>query len=62
MRRAAVASFLRFFSGESVRHFRQEEERLFPALVDVASAEELLVKALLDHQRLRALVAGSTRS
>jgi mannose-6-phosphate isomerase-like protein (cupin superfamily) len=56
-RRAAAASFLRFFSDESVRHFRQEEERLFPALVDVASGEELLVKALLDHQRLRALVA-----
>jgi hemerythrin-like domain-containing protein len=56
-RRAATASFLRFFSDESVRHFRQEEERLFPVLVDVASAEELLVKALLDHQRLRALVA-----
>jgi hemerythrin-like domain-containing protein len=56
-RRAATASFLRFFSDESVRHFRQEEERLFPALVDVASAEELLVKALLDHQRLHSLVA-----
>jgi mannose-6-phosphate isomerase-like protein (cupin superfamily) len=56
-RRGAAASFLRFFSDESVRHFRQEEERLFPALVDVASGEELLVKALLDHQRLRALVA-----
>jgi hypothetical protein len=56
-RRAATASFLGFFSDESVRPFRQEEERLFPALVDVACAEEFLVRALLDHQRLRALVA-----
>jgi quercetin dioxygenase-like cupin family protein/hemerythrin-like domain-containing protein len=55
--RAATASFLRFFSDESVRHFRQEEERLFPALVDVAPAEEFLVQALLDHQCLHGLVA-----
>ena len=57
-RRAAVASFLRFFSEETVRHFREEEERLFPALVDAPDpAEELVVQALLDHQHLRALVA-----
>jgi hemerythrin-like domain-containing protein len=56
-RRTATASFLRFFSMENVRHFRQEEERLFPALVDLAAAEELLIKALLDHQRLHVLVA-----
>ena len=56
-RRAAVAGFLRFFSEETVRHFREEEERLFPALVDAADpARELLVQALLDHQRLYALV------
>ena len=57
-RRAAVGRFLRFFSEETVRHFREEEERLFPALVDAPDpAEELVVQALLDHQRLRALVA-----
>ncbi len=57
-RRAAVASFLRFFSDETARHFREEEERLFPALVDAPDpAEELVVQALLDHQRLRVLVA-----
>ena len=27
------ASFLRFFSEETIRHFCEEEERLFPALV-----------------------------
>jgi TPP-dependent pyruvate/acetoin dehydrogenase alpha subunit len=32
-RRAAVASFLHFFSEETIRHFCEEEERLFPALV-----------------------------
>ena len=61
-RRAAVAGFLRFFSEETVRHFREEEERLFPALVDAADpAEELLGQALLDHQRLYALVGRLDR-
>lgn len=57
-RRDAVAGFLRFFTAETVRHFREEEERVFPLLVDApAPAGELVVQALLDHQRLHALVA-----
>jgi mannose-6-phosphate isomerase-like protein (cupin superfamily) len=61
-RRAAAERFLRFFSEETVRHFREEEERLFPALVGAADpAGELLVQALLDHQRLHALVARLDR-
>jgi quercetin dioxygenase-like cupin family protein/hemerythrin-like domain-containing protein len=56
-RRATCESFLRFFSRESVRHFRQEEEELFPLLVDrTEPAGELLTQALLEHQRLHALV------
>jgi quercetin dioxygenase-like cupin family protein len=56
--RSAVAeAFLRYFSGEVVRHFRIEEERLFPILTDGGNdARELLVRALLDHQHLHALV------
>jgi hemerythrin-like domain-containing protein len=58
VRREGAASFLRFFASEAVRHFRQEEERLFPLLVDAPDrAEELLVRALLEHQRLHAIVA-----
>jgi quercetin dioxygenase-like cupin family protein len=56
-RRAVTAGFLRFFSTETVRHFREEEERLFPTVVDQESAVgELLVRALLEHQRIHALV------
>jgi hypothetical protein len=56
-RRATCESFLRFFSQESVRHFRQEEERLFPLLVDQQEwPSDLLTQALLEHQRLHALV------
>jgi Hemerythrin HHE cation binding domain len=52
---AVVATaFLRFFAGETVEHFREEEELLFPLVVDFDDARELLVQALLEHQRLRA--------
>jgi hemerythrin-like domain-containing protein len=55
---AAVASaFLRFFADETVGHFREEEELLFPRLVEFEEARELLVQALLEHQRLHALTA-----
>lgn len=55
--RDAVAAFLRFFYSITVPHFREEEETLFPLVVDLDSARPLLVEALLDHQRLHALAA-----
>jgi hemerythrin-like domain-containing protein len=48
---------LRFFAGETVEHFREEEELLFPLVVDFDEARELLVQALLEHQRLHALTS-----
>jgi quercetin dioxygenase-like cupin family protein/hemerythrin len=54
---AAADAFLRFFADVTVRHFREEEELLFPSLVDSEQARELLVQALLEHQRLHALAA-----
>ena len=54
----AAADFLRFFSTETVRHFREEEEQLFPTLVGREDADEgLLVQALLEHQRIHASVS-----
>jgi mannose-6-phosphate isomerase-like protein (cupin superfamily) len=41
----------------TVRHFREEEELVFPSVVDCEEARELLVQALLEHQRLHALEA-----
>ena len=62
-RRAVTAGFLRFFSTETVRHFREEEERFFPALVggDGDGGGALLVRALLEHQRIHALVGRLER-
>jgi quercetin dioxygenase-like cupin family protein/iron-sulfur cluster repair protein YtfE (RIC family) len=61
-RRRAATSFLRFFSTETIRHFREEEERLFPILADHEEARELLVRALLEHQRIHALVTNLDRA
>ena len=58
-RREAAAAFLGFFDRETRAHFREEEERFFPLLVDADDpATELLARALLEHQRLYALVAA----
>lgn len=54
-RDTVAADFLRFFAMDSVRHFREEEERLFPHAVGFDEARDPLVRALLDHQRLHAL-------
>lgn len=55
-RRDAAAAFVRFFALESRPHFRDEEEQLFPLLVGAEEpATELVVQALLEHQRLHAL-------
>jgi quercetin dioxygenase-like cupin family protein/hemerythrin-like domain-containing protein len=62
VRRTAAVGFLRFFSEETIRHFREEEERLFPAFIGAPDpAGELVVAALVDHQRLHALVARLDR-
>ena len=61
-RRATIAGFLRFFATETIRHFREEEEQLFPVLVGANGAgSDLLVQALLEHQRIHALVGRLER-
>jgi len=58
---AAATAFLGFFADETVRHFREEEEQLFPCILEFEEARELLVRALLEHQRLHALAARLER-
>ena len=58
---AGAAVFSRFFAAESVRHFREEEERLFPLVADAEEARPLIVRALLEHQQLHALAARVAR-
>jgi quercetin dioxygenase-like cupin family protein/hemerythrin len=58
---AAATAFLRFFADETIRHFREEEELLFPSVRDLEEAHDLLVQALLEHQHLHALAARLER-
>jgi hemerythrin-like domain-containing protein len=51
----AARDFLRFFKAETTRHFREEEELVFPLLY--GEEPEQLREVLLQHQRLRALAA-----
>jgi quercetin dioxygenase-like cupin family protein len=53
----ATRTFLRFFGAETLRHFREEEELLFPRAADAEEAREPIARALLEHQRVHALVA-----
>ena len=53
----AAAAFATFFAEVTVAHFREEEEALFPLAAWSEEARPLVVQALLDHQRLHALVA-----
>jgi mannose-6-phosphate isomerase-like protein (cupin superfamily) len=58
---AAASAFGRFYADVTVPHFREEEERLFPLVMNAEEARPLLVQALLDHQRLHALAAALER-
>jgi len=52
---AHAHAFLRFFAAETTRHFREEEELVFPLLYADEPME--LREVLLQHQRLRALAS-----
>ena len=60
-RTEAAAAFLGFFARDTIPHFRDEEERIFPLVADAPDpATGLVTEALLQHQRLHAL-AGALR-
>jgi iron-sulfur cluster repair protein YtfE (RIC family) len=50
-------AFLDFFHAETVSHFREEEEVVFPLAVEDGRARELLVRALMEHLQIHALVS-----
>jgi hemerythrin-like domain-containing protein len=48
--------FLNFYFGRAIRHFHEEEELFFAPLVDDPRAGDLIMRAVVDHLRLHALV------
>ena len=53
-------SFLAFFHEETLGHFREEEEIVFPLAIDDERASELLARVVVEHLRIHALVARLT--
>ena len=47
--------FLTFFYDDSVTHFREEEERVFPMAVDDQRARPLLTRVMMEHLQIHAL-------
>jgi hemerythrin-like domain-containing protein len=61
-RRQSAQEFLQFFRGEALIHFREEEELLFPAILEHdEGAEEVISGLLLDHVRMHAFAARLER-
>jgi mannose-6-phosphate isomerase-like protein (cupin superfamily) len=55
LREGDPAGFAEFFARDLVRHFRQEEEVVFPLLAEVGEHPPELARALVEHARVRAL-------
>jgi iron-sulfur cluster repair protein YtfE (RIC family) len=53
---AAADTFLEFFGTETIGHFREEEEEIFPLVIDAAEAKDPLIRLLLDHVQIHGLV------
>jgi iron-sulfur cluster repair protein YtfE (RIC family) len=55
-RSTTTEEFLDFFRRDTIEHFREEEEVVFPLVADVREVRETLARVLLEHVRLHALV------
>jgi hemerythrin-like domain-containing protein len=49
--------FLDFFRDDTINHFREEEEIVFPLAIDDARAKPLLARVMVEHLEIHALVA-----
>jgi hemerythrin-like domain-containing protein len=49
--------FVAFFRAETIGHFREEEEIVFPLAVDDPRAQELLGRVVVEHLEIHALVS-----
>ena len=50
-------AFLDFFHDETVNHFREEEEVVFPLAVEDKRAKELLARVMMEHLQIHALAS-----
>ena len=55
-RREVTEAFLEFFRAEGIRHFREEEEVIFPLAVATTGAVETLGRVMIEHLQMHSLV------
>lgn len=55
-RTVQAIAFLAFFENDTLAHFREEEELVFPLVIDVPDAQSTLTRLLLEHVHLHSLV------
>lgn len=48
--------FIGFFEDDTLAHFREEEELVFPLVIDSSEAKSTLIRLLLEHIELHSLV------
>ena len=59
----AARAFIAFFRDDSIRHFREEEEELFPLVVDHPDApRDGLARVLMEHIQMHALCLDLERA
>ena len=56
-RNGTAREFVDFYEKDTLLHFREEEEVVFPLVVDHSEAQPALVRLLIEHLRIHALVA-----
>ena len=55
---ARATEFFRFFHDETVEHFREEEELVFPLGIGDERSQPLLARVMLEHLQLHARVSS----
>ena len=57
-RNTQADEFIHFFDSDTINHFREEEEVVFPLVADEPEVEPVLAQAMMDHLRIHAQVHG----
>jgi len=55
-RHSTSRQYLSFFRDDTIRHFREEEEIIFPLVVEAPQARGILERAMLEHLEIHAAV------
>jgi hemerythrin-like domain-containing protein len=57
----AGSEFIRFFYGETIKHFHEEEEVVLPLIVDAVDLRPVIERVVWEHVQIHGLVRGLQR-